>query len=152
MIRNRSNWLVIAFTHLTDRSFCRTISTKVRSVYQDQLLALSLGINIIHAHFRSSGQSFCRSQHHLHHSHRRYSRMGIILVISGFNRNITGKKSSRRRFRSSCSSGRMTGNLVTFDLYVQVADLAENVIDLLHIALFTAAFPCEPLKFILFSL
>ena len=46
----------------------------------------------------------------------------------------------------------MAGNLVTFDLYVQVANLAENVIDLLHIALFTAAFPCEPLKFILFSL
>ena len=47
---------------------------------------------------------------------------------------------------------RMTGNLVPFDLHVQVTDLAENVIDLLHIALFTAAFPCEPLKFILFSL
>ena len=46
----------------------------------------------------------------------------------------------------------MTGNLVPFDLHVQVADLAEDVIDLLYIALFTAAFPVSLWKFILFGL
>ena len=46
----------------------------------------------------------------------------------------------------------MTGNLVPFDLYVQVTDLAEDVIDLLHVALFTAAFTGDLLKFILLCL
>ena len=78
--------------------------------------------------------------------------MGIILVISGFNRNITGKLIQEKITFILQFQRRMTGNLVTFDLHVQVADLTEDVIDLLHIALFTAAFPCEPLKFILFGL
>ena len=78
--------------------------------------------------------------------------MGVILVISGFNRNITGKLIQKKISFILEFQRRMAGNLVTFDLHVQVTDLAENVIDLLHIALFTAAFPCEPLKFILFSL
>ena len=78
--------------------------------------------------------------------------MGAVFIVADLNGNITGKRIQKHIALVHHLKGGLSGHLILLDLDIEFSDLAQDIVDFVHSALFTGACTGYTVKFRFFRL